>query len=132
MPKFNVDDKIIVIENGKIRKGTIARIFDEVTPNMALVAFDDLGDFEKVSVERIALEPIASGSEKDEYPEEENEPVEKSKITITPEEFEEIVCRVIAEETMDYKLVGLVFAGLMGKIHRALFIEDWENENFLN
>lgn len=125
MVDFNVGDKIVTIKDGELRKGVVKNFYPMVTPPVFAIEFED-GTVEKVLYNNIAPEP------KTETPEEEIEPVEKSEITITPDEFREITCRVIAEETTEHKVVGLAFASLMGKIHRALFVDEWENENFLN
>lgn len=116
--EFSTGDKIVTIKDGELRKGVIKNFFP-VNPPVFVIEFED-GTVEKVLYNNVAPEP------KTETPEE-NAPVEKSEITITPDEFREITCRVIAEETKDHKIVGLACASIMGKIHRALFVEPWEN-----
>ena len=120
---FNIGDKVVTIKDGELRKGVIKNFFP-VNPPVFVIEFED-GSVEKVLYSNVATGP------KTETPEE-NAPVEKSEITITPGEFREITCRVIAEETKKHKIVGLAFASIMGKIHRALFVEPWENEKILN
>ena len=122
--EFNTGDKIITIKDGELRKGVIKNFFP-INPPVFLIEFED-GTVEKVLYSNVAPEP------KTETPEEKIEPVEKSEITITPDEFMSITTRVIAEETMDRIEVGLAFAPIMAKIHTALFVDEWENENFLN
>ena len=122
--EFSTGDKIVTIKDGELRKGVIKNFYP-VNPPVFLIEFED-GAVEKVLYSNVAPEP------KTETPEEENKPVEKSEITITPREFMRITTRVIAENTKDRKLVGLAFASIMSKIHIALFVDDWENENFLN
>lgn len=121
--EFSIGDKVVTIKDGELRKGVVKNFFP-VNPPIFLIEFED-GTVEKVLYNNVAPEP------KTETPEE-NAPVEKSEITITPDEFREITCRVIAEETKKHKIVGLAFASIMGKIHRALFVESWENEKILN
>lgn len=121
--EFSTGDKVVTIKDGELRKGVIKNFYP-ITPPVFVIEFED-GSVEKVLYSNVAPEP------KTETPEE-NAPVEKPEITITPSEFREITCRVIAEETKKHKIVGLAFASLMGKIHRALFIESWENEKNLN
>ena len=118
-----IGDKVVTIKDGELRKGVVKNFFP-VNPPIFFIEFED-GTVEKVLYNNVAPEP------KTETPEE-TEPVEKSEITITPGEFKEIACRVIAEETKDNKFLGLAFAGIMSKIHCALFVKSWENENFLN
>ena len=116
--EFSTGDKIVTIKDGELRKGVVKNFYP-VNPPVFLVEFED-GSVEKVLYSNVAPEP------KTETPEE-TEPVEKSEITITPDKFKEITCRVIAEETMDRKFIGLMFAPIMAKIHSALFVEPWEN-----
>lgn len=117
---FNIGDKVVTIKNCEIRKGVVKNFYP-INPPVFAIEFED-GTVEKVPYNNVAPEP------KTETPDEENEPVEKSEITITPGEFKEITCRVIAEETKDYEVIGLAFAQLMSKIHKALFVEPWEND----
>lgn len=123
--EFNTGDKVVTIKDGELRKGVVKNFYPMVTPPIFAIEFED-GTVEKVPYNNVAPEP------KTETPEEKNDPVEKSEITITPDEFREITCRVIAENTKEHKIVGLAFASIMGKIHRALFIEPWEEEKILN
>lgn len=116
--EFSTGDKVVTIKDGELRKGVIKNFYP-ITPPVFVIEFED-GSVEKVLYSNVAPEP------KTETPEE-NAPVEKPEITITPSEFREITCRVIAEEYKSRKLLGLAVASLMGKIHRALFIEPWEN-----
>lgn len=118
--KITIGDRVITIKNNQIRKGTVTKIYD-LDPIIYIVEFDD-GNVEKVCHNEIALEPETETQEED------LEPVEKSEITITPDEFKKIACRVIVNETKDSRLMGLVFALLMDKIHKALFVEPWEND----
>ena len=122
--EFNIGDKIVTIKDGELRKGVI-RNFSPSTPPVFIIEFED-GTVEKVLYNNIAPEP------KVETQEEKNKSVEKTEITITPDEFKKITCRVIAEETKNFQTIGLVVAGVMGKVHKALFVDDWENEKILN
>lgn len=118
---FSTGDEVVTIKDGELRKGVIKNFFP-VNPPVFVIEFED-GTVEKVPYTNVAPAPKTETQES----EEKNEPVEKTEITITPDEFREISCRVIAENTKENKIVGLAFASLMGKIHRALFIEPWEN-----
>ena len=117
---FNIGDKIVTIKDGELRKGVIKKFYPMVNPPIFAIEFED-GTVEKVPYNNVAPDPEAKTQEA------ENAPVEKTEITITPDVFKEITCRVIVEETKDQKLLGLAFASLMTKIHRALFVEPWEN-----
>ena len=114
MENINIGDKIVTIKNGEIRKGVV-RNFYPLNPPVFAIKFED-GTVEKVPYDNVAPEPKTETQE------------EKSEITITPGEFKEITCRVIAEETKDYEVIGFAFAQLMSKIHKALFVESWEND----
>lgn len=119
---FSTGDEVVTIKNGELRKGVIKNFFP-VNPPVFVIEFED-GTVDKVLYSNVAPAPKTETQE----PEEKNEPVEKSEITITPDKFKEITCRVIAAETKNHKIVGLVFASLMSKIHKALFVEPWEND----
>lgn len=112
-------DNVVVIEDGELRNGVIKTVFDMVTPPMYAVEFED--GIEKVPFNRVAPAP------KTEIPEEQKrEPVFKSEITITPDEFMNIATRIIAEETKEHKLVGFATTILLAKIHKALFLDEGE------
>ncbi len=118
---FSVGDKIVTVENGELRKGVIKKFFP-MDPPIFVVEFED-GTVEKVLYSDMTKEPKAETPET-----EKNEPVEKPEITITPEKFREIAVRVVAEATKDRIVVGLAVIQIMAKIHRALFVEPWEND----
>lgn len=120
--EFSTGDEVVTIKDGELRKGVIKNFFP-VDPPIFVIKFED-GTVEKVRYDKVAPAPKTETQE----PEEKNEPVEKTEITITPDEFKEIACRVIAAETKSHKLLGLALVPIMGKIHRALFIEPWEND----
>ena len=95
-----------------------------------VIEFDD-GEIEKVYPKDVALEPKTERQETEPVKEEvkEKKPVEKSEITITPEEFREISTNLIAEES----LIGgplLLSLGtiLVSKLHIALFADEVEND----
>lgn len=111
---FNIGDKIVTIKDGELRKGVIKNEYP-VNPPVLAIKFED-GTIEKVFSSDVAPEPKAETQEK-------NEPVEKSEITIAPDEFREIASRVIAKETKGNYLVGYAFASLVGEIYKALFEE---------
>ena len=112
---FDIGDKVVKIQDGKLRKCTIKNVYFTNPPIFA-IEFED-GTVEKARRADIAPEP------KVETPKE-TEPVIKSEITITPDEFKEITIRIIAEETKCCKALGVALASIMGKIHKALFVES--------
>ena len=113
---FNIGDKVVTIIDGELCKGVIKNIY-LVNPPVYAVELED-GNIRKVHCVNVALDTKA------ETPEEKREPVEKAEITITPNEFRDIACRVIADELKNRKTLGLACAAVVGKIHRALFIES--------
>jgi hypothetical protein len=122
---FNIGDRIVTVKNGELLKGVIKNIYPMVTPPIFAIKFED-GTVEKIPYNNVAPEP------KTETAENEIEPEEDLEITITSSEFKNIACRVIAEETKDYPIIGYLIAEKVAKIHKALFSESREPENFVN
>lgn len=116
MKQIDIGDKIVTIRDGELRKGVVKNSYP-VNPPVLAIEFED-GTVEKVFSSDVAPEP------KTETQKEKIEQIEKSEITITPDEFREIASNIIAEETKDNYLVGYAFASLIGKIYTALFIES--------
>lgn len=119
---FSTGDEVVTIKDGELRKGVIKNFYP-INPPVFVIEFED-GTVEKVLYSNVAPAPKTETQE----PEEKNESVEKAEITITPDEFKKIACRVIAKETKNRMILGLAFASLMSKVHKALFIEPWEND----
>lgn len=120
MNNFKPGARVGVLENGEIRKGTIKHAYYDYS--IAIVAFED-GNVGKVHFSDLGLLP-------EEKAQEPKEPVEKSEITITPEEFKNVAMKVISEVTTKAgtPLVGIAFSIIIAKIHRALFIDEGEND----
>jgi hypothetical protein len=126
MIKFDIGDRVIVIEDNEVKKGTIKKIFYEL--HTFIVEFDD-GNVGKVSDRNIAPEPKAETTAESEAQEKrEDVPRMKSEVTITPREFREISTRVLAEKTAGRMIVGVAFIPILTAIHEALFC-DKESEN---
>jgi hypothetical protein len=121
--EFEKGDKVVTIKDYTLRKGVVYAVYP-LDPPIYAVKFED-GTVEKILHNNIALESDTETPE-------ENEPIEKSEITITPDEFRAIACRVIAEETMRFPLISKIVMPIVVDIHRALFIEPREDENFFN
>ena len=117
MSNFKEGIRVAIIHDGEILEGKITKLYAPV--DIAIVSLDN-GDFVKAKLSELAII-------KEEKTEEEKEPVEKSEITITPEEFSAIACKVIAENT-DSIVVALSIGEIMAKLHEALFIDEGENE----
>ena len=117
--KINEGDKVGVIINGEIKKGVVISVYTDLA--YAIVKFDN--ETRKVMLHDIGLLP----EEKDRDHKDSKYPVEKSEITITPAEFREVACDVIAKRTSNNLPLGLLMTNILASIHEALFIEG-ENE----
>ena len=123
---MNVDDRVVTIKNGRLRKGTIRNIYSDSPTPILIVEFDD-GEVEKVYPGDVALEPKAEAKEDQEV--KEDKPVEKSEITITPEEFKEIASNLVAEESLTGgPVLSVIGTILVSKLHIALFTDEVEND----
>lgn len=122
MSKFKPGFRVVVIDGDthEIRKGVINATYEEV--EIAIVKFDD-GNVEKVSFDCLGIEPEPTVQE-----EKPTEPVEKSEITITPDEFRNVSMNVVEEMTKDQPMVGLAITLYLMKLHRALFFDAVDNE----
>ena len=122
MSKFEIDQKVYVVKNGVLKPGTIHAVYDSL--GYAVVRYDG-GELQKVMFERIAVMPEEKETEKP------SEPVEKSEITITPNEFMEIGARISAEIANEsdggLELMG-IFARVLAMMHIALFVEGPDDE----
>lgn len=135
MIKFKNGDQVIKIENNKIRKGVIRRMFFEVEPVIALVEFDE-GTCEKVYITDLALnpetpetEPVAEATEETTEKEEtEPTPTMRSEITITPEEFKNLTVEVAYNLAEGDFSLALAFGLFAAEIAKALFKVESENE----
>lgn len=117
-------DTVAIIEHGEIKKGILKDVKALDRP-VAIVDFD--GEIRKVLVE-----DLARVQEESEEIQEDNEPVEKSEITITPDQFHDITTSIIGEECAKMGpaglMVGMTIGIIMGKIHNELFIDGAEND----
>ena len=117
-------DTVAIIEHGEIKKGILKdeKVLDRP---VAIVDFD--GEIRKVLVD-----DLARVQEESEEIQEDNEPVEKSEITITPDQFRDITTSIIGEECAKMGsaglMVGMAIGIIMGKIHNELFIDGAEND----
>ena len=126
MSKFKPGLRVVVIDGdtSELRHGVINASYEDV--EIAIVKFDD-GNVEKVSFDCLGIVPETKVQE-----EKPNEPVEKSEITITPEEFKKISAKVITKEVVKMPdgggMLGLAFSVFVAKLHRALFFDAVEND----
>ena len=109
---------VFVGDNHKVIRGTVKKVYLDCS--VVIVDTDD-GETAKVHFSDLGFE------EENDVQEEQTEkrPVEKSEITITPEEFAKIASRVIAGEVKKAGsgLLGMAFTIFITKLHKALFFE---------
>lgn len=115
--KYNVGDRVVVIEDSEIRKGTISVVVDN-SP-IVVVRFDN-GDVEKCHVCHLAIMPKTESQ-----PEEKTEPTPKSteqpEITITPNEFRDISVEVAIKLGGDKPMLTMAFVAYSAMLSKALF-----------
>lgn len=116
--KINEGDKVGVLINGEIKKGVVMSVYNDL--DYAIVKFED--GLKKIMLHNIGLLP----EEKDQDP---KEPVEKSEITITREDFRKLTVKLVAKNAKDCNsvMVGLAFSLFCADLDRALFVEG-END----
>lgn len=117
-------DTVAIIEHGEIKKGILKDVKALDRP-VAIVDFDG-------EVRKVLVEDLAKVQEESEEIQEDNEPVEKSEITITPDQFHDITTSIIGEECAKMGsaglMVGMAIGIIMGKIHTELFADGVEND----
>lgn len=121
-------DTVAIIEHGEIKKGILKDVKALDRP-VAIVDFD--GEIRKVLVEDLAKVQEDTKDETEEI-QEDKEPVEKSEITITSDEFKKIATDVADREVEKIEkgggLLDIIFAIFVVKLRRALFFDAVENE----
>ena len=137
MKKFKIGDRVIVIEDNEVKRGTIKNIYPELCT--IIVEFDD-GNVGKVSELFIAHEPKTETKaettvESEVEEKHEDAPRMRSEITITPDEFREVAVKVISDHTINGEgtfsenmLFGMKAVIVFGEICAILF-SDKESEN---
>ena len=123
MSKFKPGVRVVVIDGDTslLRKGVVKDAHEDL--GIAIVKFDD-GNVEKVDFNCLGIDPEA-----EKQAEKQAGPIEKSEITITPEEFRKISVDLIVKESKDTNvLAGLAFTAFVVKLHRALFVDEGDND----
>lgn len=121
---FKLGDRVMTIQNSKPRYGTIRTIGGNDYETIAIVQFEtdnpNEGEIGKVKVSDLihAEETETKNAE----------PVEKSEITITPDEFRDVGIKTIVELTEETPLVKIAFVTFLVNLHKALFFGK-VNEN---
>ena len=127
--KMSIGDRVVMIDNHELRRGTILNMYVDIPTPILVVEFDD-GAIEKVYPKDVALEPKAERQEDEPVKEEvkEKKPVEKSEITITPEEFENIAVDMVVEFAEDKFMLAFMLIAFCEKLHKKLFAIEGEND----
>jgi hypothetical protein len=110
---FKVGERVIYVKNSKVCHGVI----DVISHKTAIVKSDD-GEKTKEFLETLAPEPTV----------EKTEPIEKPKITITPEEFRETAVKVFTELGVIPQSSVYDVTVFTAELHKALFFKE-VNEN---
>lgn len=118
MKTFEPGTRVVVIDGdtNELRRGVIKTV--HAVCEIAIVKFDD-GNFEKVEFDCLGFEP---------EPAKPTEPVGKSEITITPDEFKKIGTKVMMDIMKEHDpVIGLFSGVIVAKIHHALFSDAVDN-----
>lgn len=121
--KFKNDDRVMTIQDNKCRYGKIHTLFDNLNTPIAIVEFENENG--ETSLEKVFLENLViveeTTTKETTTP---SEQVEKSEITLTPDEFRAAAINVLvnimtrnANETPDTLSVLVA-------LHKALFFTD--------
>lgn len=122
-------DRVAIIEHGEIKQGIIKDVKFLDRP-VAIVDFD--GEIRKVLVEDLGKVVTDEETSKDREDYLSDNLEEKSEITITQEEFQNISVKIV-DETIDElglgeEVLAFIFAIFLAKLHKALFIYEAEND----
>lgn len=112
--KLKDGDRVTTIVDNEIVEGVIECVIN----NMIIVKLDN-GHKVKCAIDTVA--PVRRAEIKSE---EKNEPVEKSEITITPDEFRNIGIDLIMKIAKEKPIVGVAFTAFLANLHKALFFDD--------
>ena len=117
--EFKIGDRVVTIRNGIVERGVISNVYDQL--DTAIVEMDD-DTFRKVKLSELGIERDLEEKEKT------DKVVEKSEITITPDEFRNISARVIAELPSELGIAKLGFIAFTATLHNALFYTEADND----
>jgi hypothetical protein len=117
---FKAGDRVMTIQNSKPRYGTIGTIYGNNYETIAVVKFEtekpNEYELKKVKVSDLILIEETEAKK--------SEPVEKSEITITQDEFRNVGINVITKLTVEKPIVGLAFTAFLAELHKALFFGE--------
>ena len=110
---FKSGDDVIHVKDGVERRGYIIAVCTYRVNPIALVKFEDK------TTEKIFISELRTLSEAE--TETETEIIEKTEITITPDQFRTIAINELKKRTLDGSIVNLSFTGFIIELHKALF-----------
>lgn len=125
---FKSGMRVVFVEDSEIKKGTIREAYDNI--QTATVKLDD-ESVAKVPYSRLSAEPIPEPAE--EVKEEPKKKiVEKSEITITPEEFREksadVMAKMMDEENAPIMAIMMLGGLLVARLKEELFGEEVDDD----
>ena len=120
---FKSDDRIMTIQDNKCRYGKIHTLFDNLTPPVAMVEFENENG--ETTLEKVHVVDMVKVEDtevtKTVAP---IEPVEKSEITLTPDEFRKTAINVLVNLTMGKANETTNTLSVLVALHKALFFTD--------
>lgn len=126
MSKFLYGTRVAFIgENNELKEGTVKEAYDDLKVATVLI---DNGDLVKTRFTDLAILP--EKVTQDEKPAEETTettaPIEKSEITITPDEFREKSVKVLSKLSKEIgePMLPMVGIAIISKVHKALFLDE--------
>lgn len=125
--KFEIGDRVTLILDNEMCKGNIERLHVDLPRPVAIVTLDD-GRTTKAYVTDIIPESNVAKEPEKVQEEKPTEPVEKSEITITPEEFRKKSTDLAHEMAKGKPLVEIAIIMFLGCLHKALFFDAVEND----
>ena len=120
MSKFKPGIRVVIEEDNstEVKNGTVKSVFEELST--AIVEIDE-GECEKIPFDKMSI-PQRVEETPDDTP---RQPVEKTEVTITPEEFKRITTEIVVKESLEGgPIISICGALLCAKIHKALFCND--------
>ena len=124
MSKFMYDTKVIFVgDDNQVERGSIQKTFDDL--KIATVKTEK-GELKKIPFDKLGMVP--DPVEVEEKKNDSKKLIEKSEITITPDEFMELTVRVIVRLSKSEPMTAGALSIFSGMLHKALFIEESEND----
>lgn len=121
--KFKKGDRVMAIMENECRYGNIRDLFENLTNPIATVEFENENEentLEKVYLlDLVKVETIEEKETAKSY-----EPVEKSEITLTPDEFRKTAISVLVNLTMGKTNAENDTFSVLVALHKALFFTD--------